>query len=88
MEDTRRDMAEMAAARANVYGLLADVFRKEPSTAFLKRLKAPEFSGALQALGLSLGEVLENTPEDQLAESLSLEYTRLFHWTRPSHSSQ
>lgn len=78
MEDSRRDLAEMATARANVYGLLADVFRQEPSTDFLKRLRAPEFSGALEALGLSLGEMLKTTPEDQLAEKLAIEYTRLF----------
>ncbi|MFQ5622306.1 MAG: molecular chaperone [Paracoccaceae bacterium] len=78
MADTRNDMADMATARANVYGLLAEVFREEPSAAFLKKLRAPEFSGALRALDLSLVEVLEDTPEDQLAESLGLEYTRLF----------
>jgi TorA maturation chaperone TorD len=73
-----KEMAETASARANVYGLLADIFREEPSETLLSRLRAPEFSGALQALDLSLDEVFGNTPQEQLAENLAIEYTRLF----------
>lgn len=75
---SRKDMAEMATARANVYGLLADVFREEPSEALLSKLREPEFCDALHALDLSLGEVFENTPQKQLVEILALEYARLF----------
>ncbi|MBC8337378.1 MAG: molecular chaperone TorD family protein [Rhodospirillales bacterium] len=71
-------MAEMATARANVYGLLADIFREEPSEALLSKLEAPEFSGALHALNLSLDEVFENASQTQLVEDLALEFTRLF----------
>jgi len=71
-------MAETAVARANVYGLLADVFRSEPSEDFLKKIKAPEFSGALHALGLSLDEMFRTGSLADLAETLALEYTRLF----------
>ena len=71
-------MAEMATARANVYGLLADVFREEPSEAFLSKLGEPEFSGALHALDLSLDEVFEIFSHTQLVEDLALEFTRLF----------
>jgi len=71
-------MVQMATARANMYGLLADVFREEPSDALLSKLREPDFSGALQALGLSLDQMFESTPQDQLIEDLALEYTRLF----------
>ncbi len=78
MANSRKDMAEMATARANVYGLLADVFREEPSQAFLKKLRTPEFSGALNALDLSLDDMFETQTEAELAETLALEYARLF----------
>jgi len=68
----------MASARANVYGLLADVFREEPSEALLSQLREPEFSGALHALNLSLDEVFESTSLSELVENLALEFTRLF----------
>ena len=78
MANTRNEMAEMATARANVYGLLANVFREEPSNALLSQLMAPEFSGAMNALGLSLDDMFNNKPRDQLLEDLSIEYSRLF----------
>ena len=78
MTAPRNDMANMATARANVYGLLADVFREEPSEALLSKLGEPEFSGALQALNISFDEMFENTSQTQLVEDLAVEFTRLF----------
>lgn len=78
MTQTGINMVEMAHARANVYGLLADVFREEPSESFLSRLQEPAFSGALKVLNLSLWAMIEKTPQVQLVEDLALEYTRLF----------
>ncbi len=78
MATPRNGMAEMATARANVYGLLADVFREEPSGALLSKLGAPEFSGALHALDLSLDEIFGKSSQEQLVEDLALEFTRLF----------
>ena len=78
MANTQNEMAEMATARANVYGLLANVFRDEPSDVLLSQLMAPEFSGAMNVLGLSLDEIFNNKPLDQLLEDLSIEYSRLF----------
>jgi putative dimethyl sulfoxide reductase chaperone len=78
MTSSRDDMAEMAAARANVYGFLADVFREEPSEALLSNLETPKFSAALDALNVSLREMFESESHDQLVENLALEYTRLF----------
>jgi TorA maturation chaperone TorD len=78
MTTARKDMAETAASRSNVYGLLAAVFRAEPSAAFLAQVKSPEFANALESLDLSLGDDFQDTPCDQLAEGLAVEYTRLF----------
>ena len=78
MVTPRNDMAEMATARANVYGLLADVFREEPSEALLSKLREPEFTGALQALGISLDVALESSSRALLVEDLALEITWLF----------
>lgn len=78
MATPQNDMAQMATARANMYGILADVFQEEPSEAFLSELKGPEFAGALKALNLSLDEMYENITIAELVEDLSLEFTRLF----------
>jgi TorA maturation chaperone TorD len=78
MTTARKDMAETAASRSNVYGLLAAVFRAEPSAQFLARLKAPEFANVLKSLGLTLGNDFHDTPCEKLAEDLAVEYARLF----------
>ncbi len=79
MVDARiKDVAEMATARADVYGLLAAVFRAEPSSSFLTRLKDPEILGVFEGLGLSLGEEFRDSPSEQLREDLAVEFTRLF----------
>lgn len=78
MTTPRNDTADLAMARANVYGLLADVFREEPSESLLSKLREPELSGALQSLNISLDEVFESTTSKQLVEDLAVEFTRLF----------
>jgi len=78
MANSNTDKAEMASARANVYGLLADVYREEPSLSFLLKLQEPQVSAALKPLGFSLGSVLKESSPDQLVENLAVEYTRLF----------
>ena len=78
MVNPSNDMAQMATARANMYGLLADVYREEPSEAFLSNLRDPEFSGTLKALDIPLDDMLDNSPSQQLAEDLAVEYTRIF----------
>ncbi|MBL6952160.1 MAG: molecular chaperone TorD family protein [Alphaproteobacteria bacterium] len=74
----RNDTVEMATARANIYGLLADVFRGAPSEVFLSKLREPDFLGALRDMDLSLDGVFERTSQAQLVEDLALEFTRLF----------
>lgn len=78
MTSARKDMAVTATARSNVYGLLAGVFRAEPSSELLAQLRTPEFSGALEALGISLGGSFFVTSNDNLVEDLAVEFTRLF----------
>jgi TorA maturation chaperone TorD len=78
MTTARKDMAETAVSRSNVYGLLAAVFRAEPSAAFLAQLKARGFASALDSLGLSLGNDLNDSSCEKLAEDLAVEYARLF----------
>jgi TorA maturation chaperone TorD len=79
MVDARMtEMAEIATARANVYGMFTAVFQAEPSSSFLTRLKDPEILGVFEALGLSLGDDFHDCPGDRLREDLAIEFTRLF----------
>lgn len=78
MAAARKDMAETAAARSNVYGLLAGVFRAEPTGAVIQEMRTPGFSQVFSGLGLSLGEELHSACADQVVEDLASEYTRLF----------
>lgn len=78
MMTARNDMIETAKARGNVYGLLANVFRAEPTVALVKEMQAQGFSEALSALGLSLGDSFHEASPDKLAEDLALEFTKLF----------
>jgi TorA maturation chaperone TorD len=70
--------AESARSRSNIYGLLATVFRQEPSEALITELRDPRLSGVISDLGVDLGEVFYSTPEKELKEALGLEFTRLF----------
>ena len=70
--------AESARFRSNIYGLLATVFRQEPSGALITELRDPRLSGVISDLGVDLGEVFYSTPENELRETLGLEFTRLF----------
>lgn len=78
MGTDRNEFSATATARANVYGLLAAVFRAEPTPAQVREIKSPVFSSMLSDLGFPLGARFKNRPSDDLAEDLALEYTRLF----------
>lgn len=78
MAIARKDMAEMAASRSDVYSLLAAAFRAEPSAAFLAQLRSPGFAAVLESLDRSFGDDFHDTPSEKLVEDLSIEYTRLF----------
>ena len=78
METTRKSMNETAMARSRVYGLLATVFRAEPTLDFLKELKGPALSEVFSDLGVDLGDSLQTRPDEEVLEELAVEYTRLF----------
>ncbi len=73
-----KSLAENANSRSHVYGLLATVFRSEPTQAFIKELRGPRLSGVFSDLEVELGEEFFNIPESDLKEALSVEFTRLF----------
>lgn len=78
MGNVRNEIADGAVARAQVYGLLATIFRAEPEEALLDEIKAPRFSGVLKNLGVNLGDEFYAVPSPQLVEDLAIEYTKLF----------
>ncbi len=78
MESDWKISAEHAISRSKIYGLLAVIFREEPSVALIKELRDPQLSGALSDLGVNLGEVFYQMPEEELVETLGLEFVRLF----------
>ena len=71
-------MAETARQRSQLYGFLAALYRHEPTAAFLRRLRQPEFSKALSGAGCRLERDVFGRPEDELADELAVEFTRLF----------
>ena len=77
-ENDRNSMAETTVERSNLYGFLATVFRKEPSLEFLHNIRQVALLEALGDIGVVLrGDFLDREDED-LAEELAIEYTRLF----------
>lgn len=78
MSEDLKTNAEWSQARASVYGLLAEVFRSEPSSSFLEHLHHPSIESTLDSLGCSLWEEVPQSSHVQLGEDLALEYTKLF----------
>ena len=78
MGTVRNEIADDVAARAQVYGLLATIFRAEPEKAFLDKIKVPRFSEVLNDLDVKLGDEFYTVPSSQLVEDLAIEYTKLF----------
>ena len=72
------ESADSAQMRSNIYGLLATVFREEPSEALIKELRDPRLSGVFSDMGVELGETFSNLPESTASGALGLEFTRLF----------
>lgn len=75
----QQSFAKRAIERSCVYGLLSQVYRKEPNREFLRSFREPTFLLSLKELGIELGEyLLERRPLEETAEELAIEYTRLF----------
>ena len=70
--------ANNAKSRGEIYGLLAAVFRQEPSKAFVKELRGPGLSRVFSDMDIKLGDSFYTAPEDKVVEELTVEYSRLF----------
>jgi TorA maturation chaperone TorD len=78
MKHDRASRVETATARSQTYGLLASVFRAEPSREFIDELRGPRFAGALATLDVDFGRDFEKASREVLCENLGMEFTRLF----------
>jgi len=78
METDWKIAADNARSRSSIYGLIAAIFREEPGEALIRELKASRLSEVFSSLGVNLGEEFYNSPEAELADTLGLEFTRLF----------
>ena len=64
--------------RAKLYGLLANLFRREPGAELLDQLRSPQFHDLLGETGIDLGDDFFNDPLDEVRDRLQVEYTFLF----------
>jgi len=74
----RSEIKAMATHRSNIYGLLAMLYRQEPTRDLLKRVRSPQFLEVLSQWGDELDHDFMTRPEDDLLEEMAVEYTRLF----------
>ncbi len=70
--------AAVARHRGQIYDLLTAVYRAEPTPDFLQQLKDKQFLEVLAELGVQLEDDFLEQSEQELAEDLAVEYTRLF----------
>jgi TorA maturation chaperone TorD len=75
---THDELAKSAMERSRLYGLLATVFRREPSVEFLCHLRTPELIVALTGAGIDFGKEFGTRKFVDIADELAIEYTRLF----------
>jgi TorA maturation chaperone TorD len=78
MKTNGKELADSARARSDIYGLLATVFREEPTEAFIKELRGSRFSGVFSDMEVDLGAEFYSGPETEVREPLVLEFTELF----------
>jgi TorA maturation chaperone TorD len=72
------DLARTAMERAKLYGLLANLFRREPGSELLDQLRSRGFRDLLSGTGIDLGDDFFNDPLDEVRDRLKVEYTFLF----------
>jgi len=71
--------ARMAMEVNHLYGLLASLFRAEPTSELLQALRKPEMIALLKEVGIDFGQDLAGCGDDAaLIEELSVEYAALF----------
>jgi TorA maturation chaperone TorD len=73
-----KDRVKLSSYRSSVYGFLARVYQKELTPELLEHLRSPRFVGALEELGLQLGDEFTSAAPEELLEDLAVEYTGLF----------
>ena len=73
------DPGSTLAARAALYGLLAQVFRRPLDGGQIARLRDPAMLGALAQAGADPGPAFATQPADALRHALAVDYTQLFH---------
>ncbi len=76
--ERERSRSDTAAARGNLYGLLATIFGREMSAETLRQIREPELRDALATAGVGLERVLGEDDDETLLRDLALEYARLF----------
>ena len=72
------EAAGSAVDKANVYGLLAAVFRRELSAEFLGELRQPALVAALAETGVALDRDFLEGPADEVLDEHAVAYTALF----------
>ncbi len=79
MDKTERsEMISLASQRANVYGLLAMLYRQELTPDLLEEIRSPELLDLLSQWGGELEDDFLGRPEGELLEEMAVEYARLF----------
>lgn len=78
VETDWKKAADNTRLRSNIYGLLSAVFREEPTEALIHELRGARLSGIFSDMGVELGETFSSISESVVAETLGLEFTRLF----------
>ncbi|MDH5355139.1 MAG: molecular chaperone TorD family protein [Gammaproteobacteria bacterium] len=71
-------MARKSQQCSQLYGFLATVYRKEPTTEFIRKIKSPVVSMALSEAGIELEADFFDRAEAELIFDLAVEYARLF----------
>ena len=73
-----KKMADYASSRSNIYGLLATVFREEPSAALVEELRSPKMKEVFGEMDIELGQEFHGASALLVADVLAEEFTRLF----------
>ena len=68
-----------AAARGQLYDLLATVFRRQLDARRLELLRAPEMLAAMSAAAIDPGQDFINGDGEAVLDRLAIDYTQLFH---------
>lgn len=87
-----QSLANEAIACSQLYGLLARVFREEPTLELLELIRSSSFRDGLDESATTLLDNLLQDSREKVIETLSIEFTRLFlgpgHHVSPHESIQ